>query len=63
LAAKALSLQKSEQDKDAMERYYDSKWNKEYGNVKLQLEKTFNEKINRIEADCTTKLQVLQLAV
>ncbi len=46
-----------------MERYYDSKWNKEYGNVKVQLEKTFNEKINKIEAECAAKLQKMELTV
>ena len=49
-------LEKSEQDKDAMELYYDTKWNKEYSNVKAQLEKTYLERIRSIETDCANKL-------
>jgi hypothetical protein len=46
-----------------MERYYDSKWNKEYKNVKVQLEKTYTEKINKIEADCQSKLEKMEKTV
>jgi len=39
-----------------MELYYDTKWNKEYSNVKTQLEKTYLERIRSIETDCANKL-------
>jgi hypothetical protein len=53
LALKTQSLEKSEQDKDAMERYYDNKWNKEYSNVKVQLEKNYTEKLRSLEIECS----------
>lgn len=37
LNVKNQSLIKSEQDKEAMEQYYDKKWNQEYKKVKIQL--------------------------
>lgn len=56
LLAQKQILEKSEQDKDAMERYYDLKWNKEYNKVKTQLEKSFAEKIAAVEKQCTQKI-------
>lgn len=41
-------LNKSEQDKDIMEQYYDKKWNQQYKKVKFQLQKAFTEKIKGI---------------
>jgi chromosome segregation ATPase len=62
LAAQKLSLEKCEQDKDAMENYYDRKWNKEYANVKQQLERTFAERIASMEAQCTLRVEGLERA-
>lgn len=53
------SLIKSEQDKEAMEQYYDKKWNQEYKKVKIQLEKSYAEKMKNLEEDCTTKLGIM----
>lgn len=63
LAVKTQSLEKSEQDKDAMERYYDSKWNKEYSSVKVQLEKNFSEKIRILESEWAKKVEDMGIAV
>jgi hypothetical protein len=62
LAAQKLSLEKCEQDKDAMENYYDRKWNKEYANVKQQLERTFAERIASMETQCALRVEGLERA-
>ena len=59
LNTKNLNLMKSEQDKQAMEEYYDKKWNQEYKKVKIQLEKSYPEKMKNLEEDCTSKLGIM----
>ncbi len=59
LQAKTLILSKSEKDKEAMEQYYDSKWNQEYKKVKMQLEKSFGEKLKNMEEECVKKQEIL----
>lgn len=59
LNTKNLNLMKSEQDKQAMEEYYDKKWNQEYKKVKIQLEKSYAEKMKNLEEDCTSKLGIM----
>jgi hypothetical protein len=56
-------LLKSEQDKEEMEKYYDRKWNQEFQKVKLQLEKSFTEKIRAIEEDCNEKIDIMSRRV
>lgn len=53
---KVKEIEKSEKDKDAMEVYYDKKWNSEIKKVKFQLEKSYMLKINGIEEECEAKL-------
>ena len=40
---------RSEKDKQAMEQYYDIKWNSQYKKVKLKLEQAYNLKIAELE--------------
>jgi hypothetical protein len=60
---KIKEIEKSEKDKDAMEVYYDKKWNSEIKKVKFQLEKSYMQKINGIEEACEAKLLEMNEAV
>ena len=50
-------LNKSNSDKAKMEEYYDMKWNDQYQNVKLKLERSFKTNIQGLKQECDKKIE------
>ena len=59
LELKAREVARSERDKEAMEKYYDQKWNSEYKKVRIKLEQTYSLKI--VELEEQSKLRLLTI--